>query len=87
MNKKCHVECRKIFPDGTIMVYDYNINHAIKNIQDLVCHYKGVIKEYTMTIPYNEILKRGIHLKQVYKSRFSDSTYTCFHFKWVEDKE
>lgn len=86
---KFHVKCKKIFGDGSVMAYDYNVDAAVKDGQDLVFHYTGVKgDEYTMTIPNGKIIEYGTLDDNVYTSQHLGAvhrTYRCYYFQWKED--
>ncbi len=86
--KQFHVRCNKIFENGTVLAYDYNVDKAVKDGEDIVFHYSGVRGSYTMTIPSGEILARGKLSPVVYLSKHDgpNKQYKCYYFQWKEDK-
>lgn len=87
MDNKYHVQCKKIFGDGTVIINDYNLNNAVLLNKDIVFHYQGKTRDYTMTVPNNEIMTRGVLNPNVHRSVYNKKQlYRCYYFQWKEDK-
>lgn len=79
-----HIYPKKKF-GPKVMAYDYDIERAIKNGNDLVFHFEGKI----MTIPSKEINAKGFLSPNVYKSKYpgEHQTYKCYFYKWQPDDD
>jgi hypothetical protein len=80
-----HIYPRKIFPDNTVLAYDYDVDAAVKTGNELLFHYKSGI----MTIPNSKIVEKATLDPTVYESQYSgkNKSYKCYYFYWEPDKD